>query len=369
MRLFATVVSTLALVVGLFAFGSVAAVAAAPAPVSAPEITGKAVFKKVLTVDEGLWTEEPETVTFQWLRDGVPIEGATTARWKTVRKDVGARLSVTVTASNADGATEVTTAAVKVKKARFKVKRRAQVTGTGKFNTVLKAKKPKLKPRPKKLKAQWLRDGKPIKKAKGKRHKVRAQDVGHRIRVRWVAKRPGYAKKKTGSKATRGKHRVGVRRTVTYSVQTRGRITTSLKKFKKLAQATFDDPRGWRAGGIKFRRVAKGGSFTLVLAEASKVPGFHPICSAQWSCRVGRYVVINQTRWKHASPAWNANGGSLRGYRHMVVNHETGHWLGLGHRHCPRAGAPAPVMQQQSKGLQGCKFNAFPTGAERASAR
>ena len=75
-------------------------------------------------------------------------------------------------------------------------------------------------------------------------------------------------------------------------------------------------------------------------------------------------MVINQTRWRHASPAWNAAGRSLRDYRHMVVNHEVGHWLGLGHSGCPGAGKPAPVMMQQSKGRDGCTFNPFPTLAE-----
>ena len=78
-------------------------------------------------------------------------------------------------------------------------------------------------------------------------------------------------------------------------------------------------------------------------------------------------MIINQERWKHASPAWNAAHGALRDYRHMVVNHETGHWLGLGHAGCPGAGRPAPVMMQQSKGLAGCHFNPWPTARELAS--
>jgi len=107
--------------------------------------------------------------------------------------------------------------------------------------------------------------------------------------------------------------------------------------------------------------VGRGGAFTLVLSQASLVPSFSSQCSSMWSCRVGRFVIINQDRWKNASPAWNAAHLPLRDYRHMVVNHETGHWLGLHHASCPGKGRLAPVMQQQSKGLQGCRFNPFPT--------
>jgi hypothetical protein len=137
-----------------------------------------------------------------------------------------------------------------------------------------------------------------------------------------------------------------------------------MAQFRRQAQQTYDDSRGWRNAGITFRRVSRGGDFTLVLSEASKVPSFSSACSAQWSCRVGRYVIINQTRWRQATPLWNSRGRSLRGYRHMVVNHETGHWLGHGHRGCPRAGGPAPVMMAQSKGLAGCRFNPWPLRGE-----
>ena len=88
--------------------------------------------------------------------------------------------------------------------------------------------------------------------------------------------------------------------------------------------------------------------FSLVLAVASWLPRFSSVCSVPWSCRAGRYVVINQLRWKYASPSWHGAGMSLRDYRNLVVNHETGHWLGHGHLGCPgpgrRAGDDAAVQ-------------------------
>jgi hypothetical protein len=154
-------------------------------------------------------------------------------------------------------------------------------------------------------------------------------------------------------------------RIVTYSVTTRGTITADLSEFSSLANQTLNDARGWAGMGISFQEVASGGSFSLVLSEASQVPSFnYSVCSSDWSCSVGRYVIINQDRWLGASAAWNAAGGSLRDYRHMVVNHETGHWLGHGHLGCSGAGQMAPVMQQQSIDLQGCSFNPWPLSSE-----
>jgi len=153
-------------------------------------------------------------------------------------------------------------------------------------------------------------------------------------------------------------------RSVTYSVTTRGAIRANVAEFKAQANATLNDPRGWARMGISFNEVPEGGMFTLVLSEAGQVPSFSPGCDAMYSCRVGRYVIINQDRWLGATPAWTNGGGSLRDYRHSVVNHETGHWLGHDHASCPGAGQPALVMQQQSIDLQGCTFNSWPTTAE-----
>lgn len=151
---------------------------------------------------------------------------------------------------------------------------------------------------------------------------------------------------------------------VTYSVITRGAITASLAEFKSQANATLNDSRGWSRMGTSFQEVAEGGMFTLVLSEASQLPTFSSGCSADYSCRAGRHVIINQDRWQGATSSWNQAGGTLRDYRHMVVNHETGHWLGHGHEACGGVGQAAPVMQQQSIDLQGCAFNPWPLASE-----
>ncbi len=159
-------------------------------------------------------------------------------------------------------------------------------------------------------------------------------------------------------------------KTVTYSVTSNGAVKGNLAEFAAQANETLNDARGWSQLDARFVQVDSGGSFTLVLAQASVVPSYSPTgCSADWSCNVGRNVIINDDRWMGATDSWNNAGGSLRDYRHMVINHETGHWLGHDHVFCGGAGQMAPVMQQQSMGLQGCKFNPWPLPSEMWSTR
>ncbi len=154
-------------------------------------------------------------------------------------------------------------------------------------------------------------------------------------------------------------------KTFSYCTAVRGVDASHLASLKPRLQATYSNPRGWSLDGlVEFREVSSGCDFTVWLTAAGQMPSFGAICDSLWSCRVGPNVVINFDRWQNASEAWNARGGSLEDYRHMVINHETGHWLGFGHSQCPGPGQAAPVMQQQSIDLQGCTFNPWPTSGE-----
>ncbi len=330
-----------------------------------PRTGGTPRFATAITADPGSWTPEPESTTYQWLLDGDPVAGATEASYTPRLADIGHGLSVEVTATST-GFTPgtATSQPVTVRRALFRDHSPVRLDGVARFGRTLSLDSFSTTPAATSRSRAWVRGGSPIKGETGRSHRLGVADVGHRVGLRITARRAGYVPLTVTSKAPVVGHRMGVKHSVTYHVETRGRITADLGAFKRLAQATYDDPRGWRGGGVSFRRVARGGTFTLVLAEASWLPRFSSECSAEWSCRVGRYVVINQMRWQHASEMWHRTGGSLRDYRHMVVNHETGHWLGHGHRGCPAQGALAPVMQTQSKGLNGCRPNPFPVASE-----
>lgn len=355
-----------ALVVGLLS-PAAGGVAAAPQPLTPPVITGEPTTPHTLRLTRATWATPPTSVTLQWLRDGVAVPGATAASYRLRRADLGHTITVSETGWDATGPTTIVSAAVgPIERGRLEIAREPRIAGTARYGEVVRAVRGRTAPGATRTRVRWERDGELV--GRGDRYRIGVADVGAKLRIAVTYKRDGFEKRVVTSQAVRGEHRVGVRRRFTYSVATRGPVTASLKEFRSQAQQTYDDPRGWRAAGFEFRPVKRGGDFTLVLSTAAMVPSFSSVCSSTWSCRVGRYVIINQTRWLHASPAWNAAGRSRRDYRHMVVNHETGHWLGHGHAYCSGSG-PAPVMMQQSKGRGGCSFNPWPLPWERWTSR
>ncbi len=70
-----------------------------------------------------------------------------------------------------------------------------------------------------------------------------------------------------------------------------------------------------------------------------------------YSCRNENNIVLNFFRWQEGAVDFK---NDMETYRIYLINHETGHILGWGHVGCPKEGAVAPVMMQQSKGTDGC---------------
>lgn len=150
--------------------------------------------------------------------------------------------------------------------------------------------------------------------------------------------------------------------TITYSVGSAGAVSTGVESFARHVATTLADARGWSMGGsIRFVRVSSNASMNVLLAAPSVLGGVAG-CSSMWSCRAGQNVYINEDRWLHDTPTWTLG---LDAYRHYVVNHEVGHFLGLGHASCPGPGLAAPVMMQQSKGSAPCRDNVWPFASER----
>ncbi|HEX5617208.1 MAG TPA: hypothetical protein VFX51_02240, partial [Solirubrobacteraceae bacterium] len=104
------------------ASGATATVKAAP-PVntSAPAITGAAVRGTALTASRGDWSGPAIAYTYQWQRDAgagfTDLAGATEAAYALGVADVGSRLRVRVTATNADASVTATSGASSVVRA------------------------------------------------------------------------------------------------------------------------------------------------------------------------------------------------------------------------------------------------------------
>lgn len=155
-----------------------------------------------------------------------------------------------------------------------------------------------------------------------------------------------------------------------YRIETRGDISVDMEAFATQVGDILGDSRGWLRLGLRFSETSGPADFVVMLASAETVPTFSDGCSTYYSCTVGDYVIVNQARWLDATQPWNDAGGSIGDYRHMVINHELGHWLGHPHIDtCPAVGTAAPVMMQQSTALYGCTFNPWPLDDELWSTR
>lgn len=148
-------------------------------------------------------------------------------------------------------------------------------------------------------------------------------------------------------------------------------VDEDMAAFAAKVDQTLGDPRDWTADGeLRLQRVAATNryDFTIYLATPQTAGamcaqgGLDITVDGQpfTSCRVSNKVILNLARWRLSVPDYVSAQISLDTYRTYMITHEVGHQLGHGHELCPGKGRPAPVMQQQTLGLQGCVANPWP---------
>jgi hypothetical protein len=139
----------------------------------------------------------------------------------------------------------------------------------------------------------------------------------------------------------------------------------AMRDFTAKINAALGDARSWIAAGhYRLQQVGSASSseFTIYLVTPAtatrmclplRVHGFT-------SCRQGPHVVLNLARFLTSVSGYTKADVPLDTYRTYMINHEVGHALGHGHELCPGPGKPAPVMEQQTYGLHGCRANPWP---------
>ena len=148
----------------------------------------------------------------------------------------------------------------------------------------------------------------------------------------------------------------------TYTVEVERGLPVDPAELAAEVEAVLADPRGWTAAGdVALQRVGPEAAPTFRVRLATPVTTdarCAPLrTEGEVSCRNGEDVMINVRRWlAGAAPSKMP----LVQYRRYVISHEVGHALGEDHVDCPAPGATAPVMLQQTEGLDGCVPNPWP---------
>ena len=159
-------------------------------------------------------------------------------------------------------------------------------------------------------------------------------------------------------------------RRYSYAIYVEHGVKIDRKGFASDVWETLSDRRSWIASGrVSFRGVASRGAANtrIILASPRTVDRLcAPLATRGYvSCTQGSSVILNLDRWRHAVPHFK----SRLTYRRMLVNHEIGHRIGQSHRSCSGRGNKAPVMQQQTYGLAGCRANPWPLSGELGTAK
>ena len=150
-----------------------------------------------------------------------------------------------------------------------------------------------------------------------------------------------------------------------YIIEVEEGLAINADCFADLVASVLHDERSWAGSeSLSFERVDSGVAdlrVTLASPATTDAQCAPMDTDGMFSCWDGERAMLNVWRWEHGTPEFK---GDLTTYRTYLINHEVGHGLGHNHRNCQGEGEVAPVMQQQTVGLDGCLPNGWPLADE-----
>jgi len=151
---------------------------------------------------------------------------------------------------------------------------------------------------------------------------------------------------------------------IRYRVEVERELPFDPDEVAQVVDATLRDERSWAAHGkATFQRVSDGSAdLRIIVATPATTDRLcYPLdTGGKVSCRNQDVVALNADRWNVGVKAYD----DITAYRHYLVNHEVGHFLGHDHTDCAGPGKKAPVMMQQTKGVGECRPNPWPLPSE-----
>lgn len=147
-------------------------------------------------------TPKGTSYTYQWLRNGKTIKGATKANYPLVAADLNQRISVKATAKKAGYFTETvtTTQTGKIAKGALKNTKSPTIAGKRLVGKILKVTPGSWSAKPDKYTYEWYRSGAAISKATKASYKFTMRDKGMVIYVKVTAHKKGFSSKSANSK-------------------------------------------------------------------------------------------------------------------------------------------------------------------------
>jgi len=131
-------------------------------------------------------------------------------------------------------------------------------------------------------------------------------------------------------------------------------------EFRQIVDSILSDKEGWPQYGYKFIHDIKNPQLKIYIRGAYETE--KKLCKGLPGLSCTRFkkngdpidIIINYNNWIGGSKSEL----SIEKYHKYVINHEVGHWLGIGHTKCPieeckkrgYTSCPASIMQQMSKG-------------------